>query len=87
MEGALSIHPEHEPGSEHMRRLLKRIESAMTAVAFAEVGEVDTAREIAAETGDEEKDDRGRSPTVVRPGGHVRPFAKGSRAQRRAGRS
>jgi len=67
-----------------MRRLLKWFESAMTAAAFAEMGEVETAREIAAEAGDDGKDDRGRSRAVVRPGGRAAPFAKASRARRAA---
>lgn len=36
-----------------MRKLLKRIEAALAAVAFAEEGEVETAREMLADEGRE----------------------------------
>ena len=34
-----------------MRRLLEKVEGTLTAVAFAEEGEVETARRITAEAG------------------------------------
>ena len=45
-----------------MRKLLKRIEAALAAIAFAEEGEVETAREMLAEDG---RETVGRMP--VRP--------------------
>ncbi len=57
-----------------MRRLLKRIDAALTAVAFAEEGEVETARSIAADVTSDPpaptprapraRDDAGRSPPL-----------------------
>ena len=41
-----------------MRKLLKRIEAALAAVAFAEEGEVEMAREMMAEDGRESTPDR-----------------------------
>jgi hypothetical protein len=63
-----------------MKRLLKKIESALTAAAFAEEGEAETAREILREAGAEENADPERRRPLVRPGGPAAPLAKGSRA-------
>ncbi len=63
-----------------MKRLFKKLESVMAAVAFAEEGEVETAREIAADPGDEQRDDRSRGRTAAPPRGRARPLAKGSTA-------
>lgn len=41
-----------------MRKLLKKIEAALTAAAFAEEGEVETARRILSEA---DQDDAGRT--------------------------
>ncbi len=48
-----------------MRKLLKRIEAALAAVAFAEEGEPDTARELLAEDGREPGP--GRNPARPAP--------------------
>lgn len=62
-----------------MKRLLKKLEAALTAAAFAEEGEVETAREILREAGADEKADPGRRPLLGQDG-PAAPFAKGSRA-------
>jgi len=63
-----------------MKRLLKKLEATMAAVAFAEQGEAETARQIVAEADrDEPAARKGRQP-ALRPGYRGTPLAKGSGA-------
>lgn len=50
-----------------MRKLLKRIEAALTAVAFAEEGEVEMARQVAAEADGGDAAASGRKATRPAP--------------------
>ncbi len=62
-----------------MKRLLKKLETALTAAAFAEEGEAETAREILREAGADEKADPARRRPLLRPDAPA-ALAKGSRA-------
>jgi hypothetical protein len=61
------------------KRLLSKIEALLVAVAFAEEGEAETARQIVAEAeaGSEDAGDHEESGRMLRPGRHA-PLAKGT---------
>jgi hypothetical protein len=61
-----------------MKRLLRKIDAALAAVAFAEEGDADTARLMLADAGAEPPDARPEQDLPAIPP-HV-PLAKGSRA-------
>ena len=64
-----------------MNRLLRKIEAALAAVAFAEEGDADTARRIMTEAGTDQMADPQRKQADSPPGLSPRaPLAKGSRA-------
>jgi hypothetical protein len=64
-----------------MNRLLRKIEAALAAVAFAEEGDADTARRIMAEAGTDQMADPQRKQADSASGLSPRaPLAKGSRA-------
>jgi hypothetical protein len=60
-----------------LRRLLSKIEALMVAAAFAEEGEAETARRIAAEAGTDDAGHHEESAPVLDPGRRVR-LAKSS---------
>jgi len=62
-----------------MRKLLEKIEALMTAVAFAEEGEVEAARQIMTEAGVGEPDPHA-NPERPSPGLYAPHVAKASRA-------
>lgn len=60
-----------------MRRLSRKLANAMAAVAFAEEGEAETARQLLAEPDQEERRDEDERGASVLPPGR-RPLAKSS---------
>ena len=60
-----------------MRRLSRKLANVMAAVAFAEEGEAETARQLLAEPEPEERQDDEGQRTPLIPPGH-RPLAKSS---------
>jgi hypothetical protein len=61
-----------------MKKLLRKLEAAMTAVAFAEEGDAETARRIMAEVGrDEAGETREDKPTLL-------PIRQGTRLAKRS---
>ncbi len=61
-----------------MKKLWEKLETLMSAAAFAEEGEAETARQIAAEADEPEAKER-ESRDEDRPAYRVAPLAKGSR--------
>ena len=61
-----------------LTRLLAKIEAALAAVAFAEAGEADTAREIMEQAGTDEPGERRKDERTVDQPGHRAPLAKHS---------
>jgi len=60
-----------------MKRLFEKLTNALAAVAFAEEGEADTARELLAEAGPDEPRDREEEAPLLHPRRHP-PLAKSS---------
>lgn len=63
-----------------MKKLLSKLEALMAAVAFAEEGEVEAARQIVAEAGAAEPAGQGGKPDDSSPGLYGDRVAKASRA-------
>jgi hypothetical protein len=62
-----------------MKRLMRKLEAALAAVAFAEEGEVDTARRIAADAAEDEPARAEASVRALAPRARPPRAAKGSR--------
>jgi hypothetical protein len=68
---------ENERGANVMRRLIRKLTNVMAAVAFAEEGEAETAKELLAEADQDERHEPDERRGSILPPRHP-PLAKSS---------